>query len=90
MTTSTLTLPAWLDTAIAATGGKDFASATPAQQAALLDVIAFRRNETTENAPGVEFFTLARRMTCDGFYTSLVGMRDVLGSTGGPFEDQFK
>ena len=68
---------AWLDTAIAANGAKDFTSATPAQQAALLDVIAFRRNSTPENAVGVDFFVLLRRMTCDGFYTSALGMRDV-------------
>jgi hypothetical protein len=80
---------AWLDTAIAngtatsgAAGAKDFVSATPAQQAALLDVIAFRRNRTPENGTGVDFFVLARRMTCDGFYTSTVGMRDVyMGNT---------
>jgi gluconate 2-dehydrogenase subunit 3-like protein len=67
----------WLDTAIAAQGAKDFVSATAAQQTALLDVIAFRRNRTPENAAGVDFFGLARRMTADGFYTSVVGMRDV-------------
>jgi gluconate 2-dehydrogenase gamma chain len=73
---------AWLDTAVAAEGVKDFLTATPAQQTALLDVIAFRRNRTVENATGVDFFVLARRMTCDGFYTSTVGMRDVyLGNT---------
>jgi hypothetical protein len=68
---------AWLDTAMAASGARDFLRATPAQRTALLDVIAYRRNRTTENATGVDFFVLARRMTCDGFYTSLVGMRDV-------------
>ena len=68
---------AWLDTAIAAHGAKDFVRATAAQQTALLDVIAFRRNRTPENAGGVDFFVLARRMTCDGFYTSTIGMRDV-------------
>jgi gluconate 2-dehydrogenase gamma chain len=73
---------AWLDTAIAAQGAKDFASATPAQQAALLDVIAHKKNRTPENAAGIDFFVLARRMTCDGFYTSPVGMRDVyMGNT---------
>ena len=73
---------AWLDTAMATSGGTDFVTATPAQQAALLDVIAYRRNRTPENGAGVEFFVLARRMTCDGFYTSPVGMRDVyLGNT---------
>jgi gluconate 2-dehydrogenase gamma chain len=68
---------AWLDTASAATGAADFVSATPAQQTALLDVIAYRRNRTPENGAGVDFFVLARRMTCDGFYTSTLGMRDV-------------
>ena len=58
-------------------GAKDFVSATPAQQTALLDVIAYKKNRTPENAAGIDFFVLARRMTCDGFYTSTVGMRDV-------------
>ncbi len=45
-------------------------------------MIAFKKNRTPENAPGVDFFVLARRMTCDGFYTSPVGMRDVyMGNT---------
>lgn len=68
---------AWLDTEIAASGARDFASATSAQQTALLDVIAFQKNRVPGNAPGVDFFVLARRMTCDGFYTSAIGMRDV-------------
>ena len=68
---------AWLDTAIAKNGAKDFASAAPAQQTALLDVIAFQKNRTPDTEAGVDFFVLARRMTCDGFYTSAVGMRDV-------------
>jgi gluconate 2-dehydrogenase gamma chain len=79
---------AWLDTAIqtngvnGTTGAKDFVRATPAQQAALLDVIAYKKNRTPENAAGIDFFVLARRMTCDGFYTSTVGMRDVyMGNT---------
>jgi len=68
---------AWLDITIAANGARDFVGATPAQQTALLDVIAYRRNRTPENGAGLDFFVLARRMTCDGFYTSPVGMRDV-------------
>jgi gluconate 2-dehydrogenase gamma chain len=72
----------WLDTAIAANGAADFVSATPAQQTALLDVIAYRRNGAPKTDAGIDFFVLARRMTCDGFYTSPVGMRDVyLGNT---------
>jgi hypothetical protein len=73
---------AWLDTAVAVDGAKDFVGATPAQQTALLDVIAYKKNRTPENAAGIDFFVLARRMTCDGFYTSTVGMRDVyMGNT---------
>jgi hypothetical protein len=68
---------AWLDTRISQEGAKDFVSATPAQQIALLDVIAYRKNRSPENDPGIDFFTLARRMTADGFYTSDLGMRDV-------------
>jgi gluconate 2-dehydrogenase gamma chain len=68
---------AWLDESIAAKGGTTFVSAAPAQQTALLDVIAFKENRTSDNAPGVDFFILARRMTVDGFYTSDIGIRDV-------------
>jgi hypothetical protein len=68
---------AWIDAALVTAGAKDFASATPAQQTALLDAIAFRKNRTPENEAGVDFFVLLRRMTSDGFYTSVVGMRDV-------------
>jgi len=68
---------AWIDEAMVKAGARDFVSATPAQQAALLDTIAFRKNRTPENEIGVDFFVLLRRMTADGFYTSAIGMRDV-------------
>lgn len=69
---------AWLDSTVAARGGTDFASAAPAEQTALLDQIAFKRNASPELSPGIEFFVLARRMTVDGFYTSEVGIRDLI------------
>jgi hypothetical protein len=68
----------WLDTTMTSQHGSDFASAMPAQQTALLDVIAFKKNRTPENAPGVDFFILARRMTVDGFYTSDVGLHEII------------
>ena len=68
---------AWLDAAMKPRGARDFVSATPAQQTALLDLIAYQRNRSTELDPGIDFFILARRMTADGFYTSPLGMRDV-------------
>jgi gluconate 2-dehydrogenase gamma chain len=67
----------WLDTAMTSRGAKDFLSATPAQQTALLDLIAYRKNQSPELAPGIEFFTWARRMTVDAFYTSPIGIKDI-------------
>jgi hypothetical protein len=68
---------AWIDSAMAKGAAADFLSATPAQQTALLDQIAFKKNQSPDLAPGIEFFTWVRRMTVDGFYTSHVGMRDI-------------
>ena len=68
---------AWLDQTMTTDHGTAFVSATPAQQTALLDVIAFKENRTPDNGPGVDFFILARRMTVDGFFTSDVGIRDL-------------
>lgn len=68
---------AWLDAAMRTRGAADFASATPAQQTALLDVIAYQRSRSADLNPGIDFFILARRMTVDGFYTSPIGMPDI-------------
>lgn len=67
----------WLDAAMKSRGAEDFVSATPEQQTTLLDLIAYRRNQTPELAPGIEFFTWVRRMTVDAFYTSAIGFKDV-------------
>ena len=67
----------WLDTTMVQRGQKDFVSAPPARQTELLDLIAYRRNQTPELAPGVEFFSWARRMTVDAFYTSEIGIKDI-------------
>jgi hypothetical protein len=68
---------AWMDSAMATRGARDFLSATPSAQTELLDLIAFRRNQSPELAPGIEFFTWARRMTVDAFYTSAIGIKDI-------------
>jgi hypothetical protein len=67
----------WLDQTMQAEHKSDFVDATLAQQTALLDVIAFKKNRTAANAAGVDFFTLLRRMTVDGFYTSDLGIREI-------------
>jgi gluconate 2-dehydrogenase gamma chain len=68
---------AWVDVAMKKRGATDFVSATPAQQTELLDLIAYRRNQSPELDPGIQFFTWARRMTVDAFYTSEIGIADI-------------
>jgi hypothetical protein len=77
----------WLDTSMASRGAADFSSATPAQQTALLDVIAFKKNASAELSPGIDFLVLARRMTVDGFYTSEIGIRDVIPNGRAPLAE---
>jgi len=59
--------------------GVDFVTASPEQQTALLDLIAFRqsRAEYPELATGIEFFSWARNMIVDAYYTSPVGIKEI-------------
>jgi hypothetical protein len=68
---------AWVDGAMRKRGAADFLSASAADQTALLDQIAYRRNSSPELDPGIQFFTWVRRMTVDAFYTSEVGIADI-------------
>jgi gluconate 2-dehydrogenase gamma chain len=75
---------AWLDGAMRKRAdGKDFVSAPKDQQKALLDLIAFRENESPELGPGILFFDWARRMVVDAYYTSAQGIKEVgyMGNT---------
>ncbi len=71
----------WLDNQVP---GKSFASASLPEQTALLDKIAYRKNDEGEWSTGVRFFDLFRRMTVDAFYTSKAGIADVgyMGNKG--------
>ena len=68
---------AWMDGAMKTRGASTFVSATPEQQTALLDLIAYRQNASAELDPGIQFFTWVRRMTVDAFYTSEIGIKDI-------------
>lgn len=74
---------AWLDRAMQQRYEQDFLAAGAKQQSAMLDLIAYRKNETPELAPGIRFFDWARKMVIDAFYTSPLGVKDVgyLGNT---------
>jgi gluconate 2-dehydrogenase gamma chain len=69
---------AWLDdTMRRRADGQDFLDAPPAQQTALLDLIAWRKNRSPELNPGIRFFTWARRMVADAYYTSPIGFKEL-------------
>ncbi len=80
---------AWLDREMERRHGKPFADATPEQQAGLLDLIAYRNNDSPELGPGIRFFEWARKMTVDAYYTSKVGIAD-LGYKGNVGMTEFK
>ncbi len=69
----------WLDSTMTKRAGARFLDAMPARQTELLDLIAYRKTAQTnpELAPGIRFFTWARRMTVDGYYTSAAGIKEV-------------
>src|SRR5271166_1996651 len=74
---------AWLDRSSQRLNSKDFVDATPQQQNALLDLIAYRKNESPMLGPGIQFFDWARRMVVDAYYTSPAGIKAIgyLGNT---------
>lgn len=68
---------AWLDREMQRRYGAVFAGAKPEQQTAMLDLIAYRKNDSPELGPGIRFFDWIRKMTVDAFYTSKIGIADI-------------
>lgn len=75
---------AWVEFAMKREYGAGFLAATAQQQSAMLEKIAYRRNETPELAAGIRFFDFARRMTVDAYYTSAAGIKELgyMGNKG--------
>ncbi len=75
----------WLDAACTDRYGNVFMQCTPEQKKEILDLIAFRKNGKKDPSlsQGVAFFSFLRNMTCDGFYTSKIGIADLqyMGNT---------
>ena len=69
----------WLDSFCADRYAKTFLECTPDQRKEVLDLIAYRKNAKTDASlsQGVAFFALLRKMTCDGYYTSKMGIADL-------------
>ncbi len=74
----------WLDEAMQKRFQSTFVDAKPDQQLAMIDLIAFRKNQSPELGPGIVFFIFARNVVVDAYYTSPVGMADLgyIGNTG--------
>src|SRR5882724_3184900 len=69
----------WLDGFCTDRYGKVFLECTSEQKKEVLDLIAFRKNAKLDSSlsQGVAFFAFLRRLTCDGFYTSKIGIADL-------------
>jgi gluconate 2-dehydrogenase gamma chain len=69
----------WLDNFCSDRFANLFLDCTAEQRNQVLDLIAFRKNakEDPSLSQGVAFFAFLRKMTCDGFYTSKIGIEDL-------------
>jgi gluconate 2-dehydrogenase gamma chain len=69
----------WLDAACQDRYSNAFLQCTPEQRKQILDLIAFRKNakQDLSLSQGVAFFAFLRKFTCDGFYTSKIGIADL-------------
>jgi gluconate 2-dehydrogenase gamma chain len=75
----------WLDNFCIDGYGKVFLECALEQRKEVLDAIAYRKNAKQNPAlsQGVAFFAFLRKLTCDGFYTSKIGIADLqyIGNT---------
>lgn len=80
---------AWLDRESMRRTGKPFRETAAAEQAALLDEIAYPARARPELKAGVEFFNHFRDLVLSGFYSSKEGVKD-LGYAGNTFVAEWK
>ena len=75
----------WLDNFCTDRYGKTYLECTPEQRTETLDLIAYRKNakKDVSLSQGVAFFAFLRKLTCDGFYSSKIGIADLqyIGNT---------
>jgi len=82
---------AWLDAQCGDRyGAASWLDATLQQQKEMLDLIAYRKNADKDPSlsPAVDFFSLLRNVTADGFFTSKIGIHYV-GYIGNTFLREF-
>jgi gluconate 2-dehydrogenase gamma chain len=75
----------WLDAFCTDRYEKVFYDCTLAQRKEVLDLIAFHKNTRQDPSlsQGISFFAFLRNLTCDGYYTSKIGIADLgyIGNT---------
>lgn len=75
----------WLDNFCADRFDKTYLEASTEQRKEAVDLIAYRKNAKKDPSlsQGVAFFAVLRDFTCDGFYTSKIGIADLeyIGNT---------
>jgi len=67
----------WLDLESSKRFQKAFKDCSAQQQIAVVDDIAYPEKAKPEMKQGVAFFNLIRNLTCTGFYTSEMGVKDL-------------
>ena len=79
-----------LDATCTSKYGKAYLECAAGQQKEILDLIAYRKNADADVGltQGVEFFSLLRNLTADGFFTSKIGIK-YLGYKGNTFVPEF-
>lgn len=80
----------WLDSTCKTRYRRAYLDCSQEQQKEILDLIAYRKNAAQDEAltQAVEFFSLLRTMTADGFFTSKIGIK-YLGYKGNTYLPQF-
>ncbi len=80
----------WLDSTCSDRYSGPFRNCTARQQKEILDLIAYRKNADADSglSQGVEFFSLLRNLTADGFFTSEIGIA-YLGYVGNTHVKEF-
>jgi gluconate 2-dehydrogenase gamma chain len=80
----------WLDSTCNTRHSKAYLECSQQQQKDILDLIAYRKNAEQDEGirTGIEFFSLLRNLTADGFFTSKIGIK-YLGYKGNTYLTQF-
>ncbi len=79
----------WLDAEARSRAGKTFMDLTEDAQMSILEPLCAAADAANSLARNVQFFTLVKKLTADGYYTSKTGLVDELGYTGNTVLNSF-